>query len=281
MSEQLFIFLQKIIPQHCLSRWLGRVADCEVNWLKNALIRLFIWHFNVDMTLARQSDYRKFASFNAFFTRELRNDARVIANDWDSIACPADGLVSEMGTIERDFLLQAKNAYYSTSDLLGGDPKLAASFTDGQFATIYLSPRDYHRVHMPIDGTLTRTIYIPGDLFSVNQATADNVSSLFARNERLVCLFETDCGPVAVILVGAMIVASIETTWGGRCDTHSDDVVMQTFDGTRSLGKGEELGRFQLGSTVILLFGKEAIHWQKGLAKGVAVRMGQKLGTLL
>ena len=213
--DRIFIIFQHILPHHLLSRMTGFLADLrQPIWLKDWVIGQFIRYFGVDMVEAKEPDYRAYASFNEFFTRPLREGVRPIADE--AIVCPADGVISQLGAITEGLLLQAKGRYFSTEELLGGDEERAAQFDGGRFATIYLSPRDYHRVHMPVSGRLTATTYIPGQLFSVNGVTAQNVDRLFARNERLVCYFDTAFGPVAVILVGAMVVAGIETVWSGR-----------------------------------------------------------------
>ena len=198
-----FVLLQYLLPQHALSRFVALFA--EGSFLKNALIKTFIRRYRVDLSEALISDPAEFASFNAFFTRELKPSARSIEDAGDSFVCPADGTISQLGNISNDQLLQAKGRHYSVVDLLGGDTELAEQFLDGSFATIYLSPRDYHRVHMPLAGRLDRMIYIPGKLFSVNAQTTAAVPNLFARNERVVCLFQSDAGPMALILVGAMM----------------------------------------------------------------------------
>ena len=278
--QKLFIAVQYLLPQHLLSRWIGRLAASEIPWLKNTFIRWFVRRYNVDMNEAVHTDPTAYPSFNAFFTRALRDGARAIDPGADAVACPADGAVSQAGRIEGGRILQAKGQWYSALELLGGDAELTAAFDDGAFATIYLSPRDYHRVHMPVAGKLRRTLYLPGDLFSVNQTTADNVPRLFARNERLVCVFDTDCGPLAVILVGAMIVAAIETVWAGQIAPAALRQIRNDLPGTPvELDKGAEMGRFKLGSTVVLLFGKNAVTWDDALTAGAAVRMGQSIGS--
>lgn len=215
--DKLFVTLQYLIPQHALSRLVGMLARSEVPWIKTTFINLFMKRFGIDLSEAQIEDPDQFETFNAFFTRALKPDARPLeASDAADIACPADGAVSQLGAIRANQVFQAKGHDYSLYDLLGGDSALASEFTNGQFATIYLSPRDYHRVHMPVTGTLRETRYVPGDLFSVNEATANGVPNLFARNERLVCIFDTERGPAAVILVGAMIVAGIETVFSGQ-----------------------------------------------------------------
>lgn len=230
------------------------------------------------MSEAQEPDCTQYPSFNEFFTRELREGVRPIAQA--DVVCPADGAISQMGPINSGLLLQAKGRYFTVEDLLGGDAERAAQFAAGQFATIYLSPRDYHRVHMPLDGTLVATTYVPGKLFSVNGVTAQNVDRLFARNERLVCHFDTALGPVAVILVGAMIVAGIETVWDGQVAPPPRSPVTKRFDALPqpvTLARGDELGRFKLGSTVILLFPEGAIDWAEGYAPDSVTRMGEAL----
>ena len=213
--DTIFIIFQHILPQHLLSRCTGWIAELRHPlWFKNWLIHMFIKQFKVDMAEAANPDPGSYATFNAFFTRALRDGARPLAQA--DILCPADGAISQLGAIEGGRVFQAKGQSFSTWELLGGDAERAAQFADGTFATIYLSPRDYHRVHMPIAGRLTASCYIPGKLFSVNQVTAENVPRVFARNERMVCYFDTEAGPMAMILVGAMVVAGIETVWSGQ-----------------------------------------------------------------
>ena len=281
ISQSLFIAGQYLVPQHLLSRLIGRIAASEAPWLKNSFIKWFVRRYNVDMSEALDSDPLSYASFNAFFTRGLRDGARPLDASPHGVVSPADGVVSQAGRIENGRILQAKGQWYSALELIGGDQQIAAQFSDGEFATIYLSPRDYHRVHMPVAGKLQRMIYVPGDLFSVNQATAENVPRLFARNERLICLFDTACGPVAVILVGAMIVAAIETVWAGQIapPVARGSVRNESPTAPVELAKGAEMGRFKLGSTVVLLFGRNAVTWTDALSAGNFVRMGQHIGV--
>ena len=278
----LFIFFQHTVPQHLLSRLVGAIAESEWPWLKNTFITWFINRYQVDMSEAANSNPSSYKNFNAFFTRQLTSGAREIVDGDSSIACPADGAISQLGTIEQGRIFQAKGQTYSLTELLGGDESIAAKFDNGKFATIYLSPKDYHRVHMPLAGTLEKMIYIPGDLFSVNTVTAENVPRLFSRNERAVCIFTTDYGPMAVILVGAMIVAGIETTWAGQVAPIKRTV--STFDYQSkpepiSLDKGAEMGRFKLGSTAIVLFGEDTAQWESAFSAGTATRMGELLGV--
>lgn len=281
--DRIFIVIQHIFPHHLLSRCTGFLAQLESpKLLKNWVIMLFVRVFGVAMEEAAERDCRRYPSFNAFFTRPLQEGARPIADA--DIVCPADGVVSQIGAIESGLLLQAKGRHFSVLDLLGGDAASAAAFDGGQFATIYLSPRDYHRVHMPQAARLRATTYIPGRLFSVNGVTANNVDRLFARNERLVCYFDTEQGPMAMVLVGAMIVAGIETVWAGRVappprlpDTRDYVQLPQPVE----LGKGEEMGRFYLGSTVILLYPRDVMAWADDYNAGTPTRMGEPLGRYI
>ena len=279
--DKLFVTLQYLIPQHALSRLVGMLARSEVPWIKTTFINIFMKRFGIDLSEAQIEDPDQFETFNAFFTRALKADARPLeAADATDIACPADGAVSQLGAIRANQVFQAKGHDYSLYDLLGGDSALASEFTNGQFATIYLSPRDYHRVHMPVTGTLRETRYVPGDLFSVNEATANGVPNLFARNERLVCIFDTEHGPAAVILVGAMIVAGIETVFSGQVTPLPKQVVTTDYQRTApiTLEKGDELGRFLLGSTVVLLFPEGKARFESDLKAGSLVRVKGKLG---
>jgi phosphatidylserine decarboxylase len=278
----LFIAFQYIIPQHLLSRIVGWLAECEWSVLKMWLINLFISQYNVNMSEALDENPASYKNFNSFFTRELKPDARPIVADDAVIVSPADGAISQLGDISYGRIFQAKGQSYTAVELLGGNSELASEFDDGAFATIYLSPKDYHRVHMPMAGTLRETIYIPGDLFSVNQTTAENVPRLFSRNERLVAVFDTAAGPMAMVLVGALIVAGIETVWGGqvapppktpnRIDFSSNDKI--------TLAKGDEMGRFKLGSTVVVLFPKAAMAWSEALAAQSPLSMGEEIAKL-
>lgn len=278
MLDTLFVVLQYLLPQHLLSRLVGRLARSEMPAIKALFINTFMRRFQIDLSEAEITDPEAFPSFNAFFTRALKNDARPLAEA--PIVAPADGAISQIGHIRGSDLLQAKGQYFSLHNLLGGDASLTSEFINGEFATIYLSPRDYHRVHMPATGTLRKTLYVPGKLFSVNQVTSEQVPGLFARNERLVCIFDTELGPMAVILVGAMIVAAIETVFAGQVTPLSPHIQQQEY-GQRAplvLEKGAELGRFLLGSTVIVLFGEKRCQWHKALGAGHPVRMGNALG---
>jgi phosphatidylserine decarboxylase len=280
-TNNLFITFQHLVPQHLLSRSAGYFAECETECVKNFFINRFIQHYNVNMAEAAEPDYTKYKNFNQFFTRALKNNARTIA-DGDCVISPADGAISQLGAIESGRIFQAKGQDYSALELLTGNEKLAQHFHDGFFATIYLSPKDYHRVHAPISGALSDMIYVPGKLFSVNGTTANHVPCLFARNERLICIFETEIGKVAVILVGAMIVAGIETVWAGQIAPPLKTPVNLHNCNTQTviLAKGDELGRFKLGSTVILLFEKNRVCAESHFKAGSLLRMGEKIATV-
>lgn len=282
MKDRLFILLQYILPHHGLSRLAGCLAECRISWIKNPFTRWFVRQFDVDMTQAKVEDPCAYEHFNAFFTRELKDGARPIAQQAGGIVSPADGAISQLGAIENGRIFQAKGHSFSATELLGGDHARSAEFMGGQFATVYLSPRDYHRVHMPVTGTLREMIYVPGRIFSVNQTTAENVPELFARNERVVCIFDTEQGPMAMVLVGAMIVASIETVWAGLVTPPKRQIKTVRYDDAArapiTLEKGAEMGRFKLGSTVVLLFGKDQMQWAQELSAGSSVQMGQLLG---
>ncbi|WJY19381.1 archaetidylserine decarboxylase [Alteriqipengyuania flavescens] len=277
-----FILAQHLAPHQGLSRFAGRIARSTRPWLKDRLIRRFIDTYDVDMGEAERpaGDY---TCFNDFFTRALKPGARPLAEAASHVLCPADGAISQLGRITDGRIVQAKRRDYTAQALLGGDAELASRFAQGDFATIYLSPRDYHRVHMPVDGTLRRTIYVPGDLFSVNTATADRLDQLFARNERLVCIFDTPLGTVASVMVGAMIVASIETVWGGLVEPHGKRVVSRDYTGidAPTLKAGDEMGRFLLGSTVILLFEEGRVRFEDRFEAGTPTRMGEALARKL
>ena len=281
IKQSLFIASQYLLPHHTLSRLVGLLAECRAPWLKNRLISAFIERYQVNMDEALRKDADSFAHFNDFFTRELQPGARPLNDTPDAILCPADGAISQLGPIKSGRIFQAKGHSFSALELLGGDAERAAPFMGGEFATVYLSPKDYHRVHMPLTGTLREMVYVPGRLFSVNQTTAENVPELFARNERVVCIFDTERGPMAVVLVGAMIVASIETVWAGLVTPPKRELKTTRYDeaarGEIRLEKGAEMGRFKLGSTAIVLFGPDQVQWAEDLDAGTPVRMGQLL----
>ncbi|MET1077500.1 MAG: archaetidylserine decarboxylase [Pseudomonas sp.] len=282
LKQRLFIFSQYLLPHHLLSRLIGYAADCRISGFKNRLISWFAQQYQVDMREALVEDLHAYEHFNAFFTRALKDGARPLDDSPGAVLCPADGAISQLGAIEHGRLFQAKGHSFTAQELLGGDSQRAQAFLGGTFATVYLSPKDYHRVHMPLTGTLREMVYVPGRLFSVNQTTAENVPGLFARNERVVCLFDTERGPMAVVLVGAMIVASIETVWAGLVTPPKRSLKTLRYDEAArapiTLAKGAELGRFKLGSTAIVLFGPDQVAWHNNLGAGSAVRMGQALG---
>lgn len=281
MKDKLFIAFQYVVPQHALSRAAGWLANTSISWIKNPFTRWFVNQYDINMAEAAEPNPCAYQSFNDFFTRALKDDARPICDEEKAIVFPADGAISQIGDIEHGRVFQAKGQDYSLLELIGGDTSIAAPFEDGKFAVVYLSPKDYHRVHMPLAGKLKSMTHVPGDLFSVNDTTAENVPRLFARNERVVCIFETEAGPMAVILVGAMIVASIETVWAGQITPQARQIKTTHYDSleTHDLALGEEMGRFKLGSTAIVLFGKDAITWENELTAATATRMGEKMGT--
>jgi phosphatidylserine decarboxylase len=273
----LFIALQHIVPQHALSRLAGRIAASETPWLRDALIRRFVAAYGVDLGEAARG-IGEFQSFNDFFTRELKPGARPLADAAQFILSPADGAVSQLGAISGGRIIQAKGRDYSVAEILGCGAEEATRFEGGSFITIYLSPKDYHRVHMPAAGRLAATSYIPGDLFSVNTATAAGVDRLFARNERLACRFDGPDGHFASIMVGAMIVAGIDTVWPNAFRTHARAPVHEDFaDKDHTFAAADEMGRFHLGSTVVLLFEPGRIHWRDDLKPGAPLRMGEAI----
>lgn len=279
--KKLFVLLQKIVPQHLLSWLMGIAANSKCKFLKNFMISQFIKRYQVDMSIAQIEDIKDYPTFNAFFTRELKANARPIASGDNIIVSPVDGCISQIGKMQHETLIQAKDAYYSAETLLGGFRDVAEQFFEGNFATFYLAPKDYHRVHIPIDSKLTQTIYIPGKLFSVNATATELIPQLFTRNERLACLFDTSAGPVAVILIGAMLVGKVQTIWGLVEKSHK--VVRRKYNkhDTVDLLKGAELGRFNMGSSVILLFAKNSIQWARHLQAAYKVKMGEAIGGLI
>ncbi|QJQ06990.1 phosphatidylserine decarboxylase [Undibacterium piscinae] len=279
MSDRLAVLPQYLLPKQALTIFAGKVANAKAGKLTTSLIRWFVGKYQVNMTEAANPDMSSYASFNEFFTRPLRADARPLHAS--QFVCPVDGAISQFGAIEQGQIFQAKGHAYSATALVGGDQQLAAQFHDGSFATIYLSPRDYHRIHMPCDGKLTRMIYVPGELFSVNPTTARGVPGLFARNERVVCVFDTAQGPLVLTLVGATIVGSMATVWHGIVNPpRSKEVREWTYqDQNIVLKKGEEMGRFLLGSTVVMLFPKDSLTFNPAWKAAGAVRMGEMMGN--
>jgi phosphatidylserine decarboxylase len=279
MSFRLAVAPQYLLPKRLLTEWMGRVADMQGGALTHALIRRFIAKYKVDMREAADPRIESYSSFNEFFTRPLREGVRPIAKA--PFVCPVDAAISQFGPIEHDQIFQAKGHSYSTRALVGGDAQLAQLFDHGHFATLYLAPRDYHRIHMPCAGRLKRMIYVPGDLFSVNPLTARHVPGLFARNERVVCVFDTDWGPFVNVLVGATIVGSVQTVWHGivnpprTCNIrewHYDDQDVR-------LAQGAEMARFRLGSTVVMLFPKNVVAFHPDWAPTKPVRLGEAMAS--
>ena len=281
MSDRLAVLPQYFFPKQALTAFAGWVAGRERGWVTTEIIRRFVAKYQVNMDEALDSSIASYLTFNAFFTRALKPGARPLAAA--PLICPVDGAISQFGRIDRDQIFQAKGHHYSTTAVLGGNAALAAQFEGGHFATIYLSPKDYHRIHMPCDGVLTRMIYVPGELFSVNPTTARGVPGLFARNERVVCLFDAPQGAFALILVGATIVGSMATVWHGVINPpRLADVREWAYPaGQVSLKKGDEMGRFLLGSTVVMLFPKSSaapLQFNPAWVPGRAVRLGEARG---
>ena len=280
--EKAFVLLQYALPHHFLSQVMGRVTHCR-NWLvKNLLIQGLSRILRIDLKDAENPDLKSYTCFNDFFTRPLKAGARPISQKAGTVVSPADGFLSQAGVISGDSMIQAKGMEYSAMALLGGDTARAAPFVGGVFATVYLSPRDYHRLHMPLKGTLREMVHVPGKLFSVNNATARGVPNLFARNERVVSLFETEAGPMALVLVGAIFVSSIEVVWQGVV-TPPTTTRIRTWNymgQNITLERGQEMGRFNMGSTIIVLFGKETVKWLPSLRPGDIMRVGSEVGEI-
>jgi len=278
-KESLTTLPQYILPHHFLSNVMSKFTHSKIKVWKNLMISQIIKIYGVNMSEAKEQDIQNFESFNHFFTRELKPGVRPITSVENAIACPADGAVSQAGIIEQGDIFQAKGKSFTAIDLLGGDAERAKPFEGGSFTTIYLSPKDYHRLHMPIKGTLTEMIHIPGRLFSVNGATVNSVPGLFAKNERVACMFDTELGPMALILVGAIFVSSVETTWHGVVTPPSIDSVRswQYKEDAPVIDKGEEMGRFNMGSTIIVLFGKDKIKWEEEFKAGKKVQLGEMI----
>ncbi len=272
---------QYLLPKQALTVLAGKLAGARAGGLTTGVIRWFVERYRVNMEEAANPDIASYASFNEFFTRPLRDGARPLAPA--DFICPVDGAISQFGPIERDQIFQAKGHHYSTTALVGGDRQLAAQFTDGSFATLYLSPRDYHRIHMPCAGRLQRMIHVPGALFSVNPTTARGVPGLFARNERVVCVFDSAQGPFVLTLVGATIVGSMATVWHGVVNPPRPGKIREWVYGDRNitLAQGEEMGRFLLGSTVVMLFPKGVLRFNPDWAPARAIRLGEAMGTAI
>jgi len=283
MFDKLFVLSQYVTPQLGVSNLAGRLADNDRSpALKNRVIKWFIGRYGVDMSEAAEPNPEAYATFNDFFTRELKPGIRPLADGEKTLVSPVDGAISQLGQVTGDRVFQAKGQSFSLSELLGGEEATTAPFADGEFSTIYLSPKDYHRIHMPMAGTLRQMIHVPGKLFSVNPVTAENVPNLFARNERVVCIFDTASGPMALVLVGAMIVGSVETRWAGVVVPGRRQVTSTLYEGEQAItfDKGEEMGRFRLGSTVIMVMPKGSVSWNSNQVAGKTVRMGEAFGAL-
>ncbi len=280
MSERAKVFVQYLLPKQALTWLAGKIAGAEGGRLTMRLIRWFVGRYGVNMAEAANPAIESYATFNAFFTRPLRADARPLANA--DFVCPVDGAISQFGAIDQDQIFQAKGHRYSTTALVGGDAALARQFENGSFATLYLSPKDYHRIHMPCDGRLQRMIYVPGALFSVNPTTARGVPGLFARNERVVCVFDSANGPFVLVLVGATIVGSMATVWHGVVNPPRLPAVREWSyaDQTIQLKRGDEMGRFLLGSTVVLLFPKATMTFTPAWQPTATITMGEAMGRL-
>ena len=281
MSDRLAVLPQYLLPKKLLTQLAGSAARAQLGGTTHATIRRFVARYGVDMAEAANPDITSYASFNDFFTRALRDGARPLAAT--DYVCPVDGAISQFGPIERDQIFQAKGHRYSTRALLAGDARLAAEFDNGQFATLYLSPKDYHRIHMPCAGRLTQMVYVPGELFSVNPTTARGVPGLFARNERVVCVFDTARGPFVLVLVGATIVGSMATVWHGVVNPPRTGEVRRWryADQNIALAQGAELGRLLLGSTVVLLWPHGTLKFNPIWAPGGSIRMGEAMGKAL
>jgi phosphatidylserine decarboxylase len=280
VPDSLSILIQHLLPKQALTEFGAHIANAKAGRITTGIIRWFVKKYGVNMDEALNPDIASYASFNEFFTRPLKPNARPLADS--DFVCPVDGAISQCGAIENNQIFQAKGHNFSTTDLVGGDQALADQFTNGSFANIYLSPKDYHRIHMPCAGRLMRMIYIPGALFSVNPVTARGVPNLFARNERVVCVFESKHGPFALVLVGATIVGSMATTWHGVVNSpRIKQIRAWDYAGQDiRLNKGEEMGRFLLGSTVVLLFPKQTLTFNQAWQPTDAVRLGTEMGNI-
>ncbi|WP_392559521.1 archaetidylserine decarboxylase [Orbus mooreae] len=278
MLNQIKAMIQYLLPKQLLTVMFGYLASKQLGFLTTAMIKGFCKLYKIDLTEAKYQKAEEYKTFNDFFARELQEDARPIDESDNSIVMPADGVISQFGTIKDNVLLQAKGHIYSLESLVACHPEMIQFFKNGSYVTTYLAPSNYHRFHTPFNGTLKEMIYVPGALFSVNKATTENIPNIFARNERVICLFETDIGPVAQILVGATIVGSIETKWEGVITPPRDGVMKRwTYQGDVQLEKGEDMGCFKLGSTVITLFGANSIEFIDSLKEGHVARVGQKM----
>lgn len=280
MLKQILTYTQYLLPQQILTRLAGYLADSQRPGVKNALIRYFMRTYKPDMQEAFIEDPYHYPTFNDFFIRQLKPALRPIVAGEKTIASPVDGTIAQIGIIHQRQLLQAKGMYFDLDTLLANDAELANRFEDGGYTTLYLAPHNYHRVHMPCAGTLVKTIYVPGRLFSVNHMTSEIIPQLYSRNERLICLFQTEVGLMAVILVGAMIVGKIQMTWMHQ-SSRRNAIHTQTFANGPTFQKGDELGYFKLGSTVIMLFEKDSVLWQPTCEAQSTLQFGQWLGNII
>jgi phosphatidylserine decarboxylase len=282
IKEALTTLPQYILPHHALSGMMSVLTHSENKFWKNLFIKQIIRHYRVNMNEALEQDINAYKSFNHFFTRELKPGARPLTSEKHAIACPADGAVSQAGNITGGKIFQAKGKSFTAIDLLGGSPERAEPFNNGVFTTIYLSPKDYHRLHMPLTGTLKEMVHISGRLFSVNTATTNSVPSLFARNERVAAIFDTEAGPMALVLVGAIFVSSIETVWHGVVTPPTVSSVQNWYyhDKAPILKMGDEMGRFNMGSTIIVLFGKDKMQWNSDFSAEKIVKLGEMIGRI-
>lgn len=284
-TDKVKIFFQHVMPKHLISRLMGKFAAARAGWFTQLFIRWFIRQYKIDMSEPIEESPKAYKTFNAFFTRHLKPELRPLKARESELAHPVDGAISQLGDIENGRIFQAKGHDYSLQELLGGNEEDAKPFVDGKFATIYLAPKDYHRIHMPCDGVLKKMIYVPGDLYSVNPLTAANVPNLFARNERVVAIFDTEAGPMSLVLVGATIVASIGTVWSGTITPPTGGRIQSWSYPTSGhsaihLKKGEEMGHFKLGSTVVLTFAKDAIEFDDELKPQSVTRMGEVMAEI-
>jgi len=283
--DKIKIALQYAMPKHAISRLVGKFAAAKAGWLTTKAISYFIKAYDINMSEAKLKNASDFETFNDFFTRELEDGARTINDNADVLCYPVDGAISQQGDIVDGQLIQAKGFNYSLVSLLGGDKETAEPFQGGKFSCIYLAPKDYHRIHMPMAATLRKMIYVPGELFSVNPLTANNVPNLFSRNERVVAIFDTEHGPFSMVLVGATIVASIETTWAGTITPPAGkDIFTWTYpaEGVDAIhfAKGDEMGRFKLGSTVVSTFAPNMVNFDENAGPKTVTRLGELYATL-
>lgn len=285
MLNKISVFFQRVLPKQCITEFAGFLANKNLGLLTTWLIKLFVKCYHVNLDEAEKQHAEQYETFNAFFSRRLAEGKRVINDDESIVVFPADGCISEFGEINGNQLIQAKGFYYTLDALLACDKQLVETFENGLFATTYLSPRDYHRVHMPFDATLREIIYVPGSLFSVNKVTTENIENIFARNERVICVFDTQFGSFAQILVGATIVGSIEIKWIGKICPPRDGLIKRwSFPATGekmiSVKKGDDMGCFNLGSTVINLFIKDSVEFDHQIRTNFMTRVGEKFATI-